>query len=391
MAEENNFTKQATEILKILQDLLNQDDEEVFKQKLQNICNKFIQFYQNYYQINIDARIELQKHKDSIKALKEDPDLNSEYIEQKHAFTSTIQSTIVSLVNGARQLETILTGFKTVFLKTLNQNFIQQIVIEAGDDQQGYEPIIIQLNNFSAMSNFIASSTLDFQGRLKSNKELFQSIDKKQHNDLYRKIWIQRPYIEIYKESRRRLNVFYDKIKKGYRYGEALLLYKPKQRWIKFYVTTLGDVKEGFAAMVAAQATIKHNKELDIQTFAEEYIGKVDNITGALVQDIQNINNQIAIKSGSAQTGSHQQLIKIIKAVADGDFETIRKAFESDETKISTNSGQRNRIYNNKESKEKIATMIKMQSEKKAKQAIKITTEDLHQANNVLIQVQKNL
>jgi hypothetical protein len=75
---------------------------------------------------------------------------------------------------------------------------------------------------------------------------------------------------------------------------------------------------------------------------------------------------QISVKSGSAQTGSHAQLIKIIEKVALGNLEIIREAFTSDQTKAASGSGQRNRIYSNKESKEKIATMINKASGKKA-------------------------
>ena len=95
------------------------------------------------------------------------------------------------------------------------------------------------------------------------------------------------------------------------------------------------------------------------------YIGQVDNTAGTLFQDIQDLENnlQISVKSGSAQTGSHEELIQLIRKVKDGNIEEIRNLFIRDANQISE---PRNRIYSDEESKEKIATMIAKVSEKEA-------------------------
>ena len=247
-----------------------------------------------------------------------------------------------------------------MFLKTLGQNFVQEIVIENKD----YTPIIIRLQDFTSMESFIKNSLQDFQGKLHSNNQMLNFINNKNHSDLYNKIYVKDSYINIYKETRRRLNVFYTKIKKGKSFGEALLLYKPDGTWIKFYVTTLGDVKEGYVSMVTAQPSLSNNIEQDIEIFTT-YIGQVDNTAGTLFQDIQDLENnlQISVKSGSAQTGSHEELIQLIRKVKDGNIEEIRNLFIRDANQISE---PRNRIYSDEESKEKIATMIAKVSEKEA-------------------------
>jgi len=120
------------------------------------------------------------------------------------------------LANASRKLESLLTGFKTVFLKTLGKEFIQEIVIEDKD----LTPIVIKLQGFSAMENFIRNSLSDFQGKLKSNNQMLNFINNKDdHSNLYSKIIVQDSYIKIYQESRRRLNVFYNVIGKGRYYG----------------------------------------------------------------------------------------------------------------------------------------------------------------------------
>ena len=383
-----DFNAEAEKILKQLQELLDKQDSEILS-ALPPICNQFLLFYNNYYKQGERTSKGLRAHQIQLQKLVNPDEQYSFYNGQRE--TESIRTYVTSLVNSARKLESLLTGFKSIFLKTLGQNFVQQIVIESED----YTPIIIQLDNknFNDMENFIKTSLTDFEGKLKSNKQMLQFINNKNNNNLYNKIYIKDPYLNIYKETRRRLNIFYRKVKKGSLFGEGLLLYKPHQRWIKFYVTTLGDVKEGFASMVSAQAEITQNMQYDIQIFAEEYIGKVDNIAGTLIQDIQNVeeNLQISIKSGSAQTGSHEELIKLIEKVASGNVDAIREAFIIDKNKSHSGFGQRNRIYSNKESKEKIATMIDKASKEKAKQTIEATILDLQKSNNVLVQIQRTI
>lgn len=373
-----DFNTEAQKILNQLQELLNKQDSEILS-ALPPICNQFLLFYNNYYEQGKRTSKGLEAHQIQLQKLTNPDEEYSLYSGQRE--TESIRTYVTSLVNSTRKLESLLTGFKSVFLKTLNQNFVQQIVIES----QGYTPIIIQLNNksFNDMENFIKNSLSDFEGKLKSNNQMLQLINSKNgNNNLYNKIYIKDPYLNIYRETRRRLNIFYTRVKKGSLFGEGLLLYKPHQQWIKFYVTTLGDVKEGFASMVSAQAEIKQNMQQDIQIFAEGYISKVDNIAGTLIQDIQNTkeNLQISVKSGSAQTGSHEELIKLIKKVASGEIDAIREAFITDRNKSYEGSGQRNRIYNDKESKEKIADIISKASKEKAKQTIETIIPNLQKS-----------
>ena len=379
-----NFNDEAQKILKELQQLLDKEDSQIFE-ALPPLCKQFLIFYNNYYQQENRTKQGLYIHQKKLQNLI-NIDQQSPYVE--HKATESISTLVTTLANSARKLESLLTGFKTVFLKTLGYNYVQQIVIENED----YIPIIIQLENFSGMENFIRSSLLDFEGKLKTNKQMLQFINNKNHSDLYSKIYVQAPYNNIYKETRRRLNIFYTKIKKGKMFGEGLLLYKPHQQWIKFYVTTLGDVKEGFVSMVSAQAALTHHMEYDIQLFAEQYIGKVNNIAGTLFQDVQNLEKklQISVKSNSAKTGSHDELIEIITQVASGNLEKIREVFTSDEVKAKNESGQRNRVFSDKESKEKIAQMMSKLSDKKAREAVAEQVLNL-QADNVLVQVEKQI
>ena len=379
-----NFNDEAQKILKELQQLLNLEDKATFNDKLQETCNNFDNFYTNYYQNILTAQQELQKHKQQLQQLGEDPEKSSSYIRHKQSVSQSMKTTIVSLANAARQLETLLTGFKAVFLKTLNQDFVQQIVIE----NEEYEPIIIKLTDLSSMSNFIKSSTSDFQGKLKSNKEMLEFINNNTHGSLYEKIYVVDPYIKVYKESRRRLNIFYDKVKKGQRYGEGLLLYKPNRRWIKFYVSNLGDLKQGYVSMVSEQTPLTAKIEHDIEIFTK-YIGRVDNLRGTLLQDIQTISSQISVKSGSAQTGSHEELIELIREIKNGNFKKIEEIFNRDVINTQNEVGQRNRVYSHKESKNKVATMLAKVSQKKAEEAVEFSLQDLQSAGNILVKVQR--
>lgn len=396
MADSVQFDNEAQKILEKLQELLNEDDEKKFT-KLKSTCKDFIKFYKKYYENAVEQLKNLQQQYQRIKNLKNSVD--QQYINQQSAYTQhrqestrSIQEYMGYLVNGARQLENLLTGFKSVFLNILGQNFVQQIVVES----ENYQPIIIQLKDFSSMSYFIKEHTTDFQGKLKSNIQMLKMVDAKQHNNLYTKIWVEDPYIKIYQQSRRRLNIFYDNVKNGSRQGEALLLYKPHQRWLKFFVLNLGDLKEGFVSMVSDQAQTASNMEQNIEIFTK-YIGKVDNIQGALLQDVQNIiqNLQISVKSGSAETGSHNVLINMINEISKASGNNIRKIIEDtfsiDYQKAIEEKGQRDKLYTNKEAKEKIATMISKQSGKKAEQAVEVTAEDLKKAGNLLIRIQASI
>jgi len=51
--------------------------------------------------------------------------------------------------------------------------------------------------------------------------------------------------------------------------------------------------------MVSEQTPLTAKIEHDIEIFTK-YIGRVDNLRGTLLQDIQTISSQISVKSGSA-------------------------------------------------------------------------------------------
>ncbi len=383
MAVDNSqFNSEAQQILQELQRLLNKEDAKtILEGGLKEICENFINFYDNYYKEENKIKGKgLVAHRMQLQNLI-NPEQQSSYGGQRAK--ESIKTTVSTLANASRKLESLLTGFKTVFLKTLGKEFIQEIVIEDKD----LTPIVIKLQGFSAMENFIRNSLSDFQGKLKSNNQMLNFINNKDdHSNLYSKIIVQDSYIKIYQESRRRLNVFYNVIGKGRYYGQALLLYKPDGTWKKFYITTLGDVKEGYIAMVTKQPNLVNEIEKDIGIFTT-YIGEVDNTAGTLVQDIQALENtlQISAKSGSAQTGSHEPLIDLIRKVGKGNFEEIRNVFTRDSKQ---ESKQRNRIYNDKESKEKIAKMISDSSKKKAKNASDSVVLDLAKAENILVKLE---
>lgn len=353
-------------------------------------------FYNKYYLNLIKNRKKLQQHKQNLKKLRQDPDKKLESLRDK--VTTTIQESVISANNASRQLENLSTGFKTVFLKILGYDFVQQVVVENEDED--YKPIILQLDDFKAMGSFIKDSTADFQGKLKTNQDILTTIqNKNSHNKLFKKIIVAEPYMEIYKESRRRLNIFYEKTKKPAG-GEGLLLYKPENEWIRFYVLNLGDLKEGYVSMIADQPNVNTNKmEKNIQIFAEEYIGKVDNVIGTLWQDVQTIINAhnvlISVKSGSAQTGTHEGLVDLIDKISKGKveqiYDIINDVLQRDKALAQKGSGRRDRVYDDDESKKKIASMIFKSSEKKARKEINFTLQQLKKAGNVLIQIQKEI
>lgn len=385
MAVDNSqFNSEAQQILQELQKLLDKEDAKaILEGGLKETCENFINFYDNYYkEENKIKGKSLVAHRIQLQNLI-NPEQQSSYGGQRAK--ESIKTTVSTLANASRKLESLLTGFKAVFLKTLGKEFVQEIVIEDKD----LTPIVIRLQGFSAMENFIRNSLSDFQGKLKSNNQMLNFINNKDdHSNLYSKIIVQDAYIKIYQESRRRLNIFYNAIEKGRHYGQALLLYKPDGVWKKFYITTLGDVKEGYIAMVTKQPNLANEIEKDIGIFTT-YIGEVDNTAGTLVQDIQALEQtlQISAKSGSAQTGSHKPLIDLIRKVRNGNFEEIRNVFTKDSKQ---ESKQRNRIYNDKESKEKIAKMISDSSKKKAKNASDSVVLDLAKAENILVKLENS-
>lgn len=364
-----NFNAEAEQILKELQQLLDEDDKAIFNNQLRSVCNEFKIFYDNYFQEENRSKEGLKIHRHQLQELiNVDDEANNSYAMKKS--TQSVATIVSTLVNASRKLESLLTGFKAVFLKTIGQGFVQKIVVETEDLQ----PVIIQLQGFDAMQNFIKGSSSDFQGKLSSNIKMLELINSKNQSNakFYNVNEIDKSYINTYRESRRRLNIFYNRIKKGQQHGEGLLFYKPKNRWIKFYVSSLGDLKEGLVSMVTNQEELGNNIELNIEAFTK-YIGKVDNIAGSLLQDIQDLQNnlQISVKSGSAQTGSHEQLINLIKLIADsGNIESIREFYDRDLKKSQAESGQRNRIYSNKQSVNKIAMMMSNKSRKEAEKAL---------------------
>lgn len=352
-------------------------------------------FYNTYYPELIKKRKDLQQHKNDIKnILHQDPDADSSYTAQKKSVNTSIRETVISANNAARQLENLLTGFKTIFLKALDIDFVQRIVVEEIDENKKFTPIILQLESFQGMSKFISDATSQFQGKLKSNQKMLNYINSRNsHTKLFTKLIVTEPYIKIYQESRRRLNIFYEKTNKSNFSGEGLLLYKPEERWISFFVLNLGDLKEGYVSMTVQQPQVNTNNiDKGIQTFTG-YIGKVDNIAGTLWQDIQDtINNfQISVKSGSAQTGSHEQLISLIELVSKGNFQQIRNIYEQNKNIAQSGVKARDRIYTDNESKEKIASMIFKRSKEKTKQKINYSLLQLQKAGDVLVSVQNEI
>ena len=75
--------------------------------------------------------------------------------------------------------------------------------------------------------------------------------------------------------------------------------------------------------MVVESPKLNNNIEHRIKIFAEEYIGRVDNGIATLIQDVEFIKQQISVKSGRGQTGSDEELLKLIAKVAKGDIQAI--------------------------------------------------------------------
>lgn len=205
-------------------------------------------------------------------------------------------------------------------------------------------------------------------------------INNRQQNSLYTRKSIDNVYIQVYKQTRRRLNIFYNKIKRGYLGGSGLLLYKPERRWIRFFVSNMGDVKEGFVSMVVESPKLNNNIEHRIKTFAEDYIGKVDNAIATLIQDIEFMKQQISVKSGKGQTGSDKELLKLIQKVANGNIKAIEQVFEADRGYVQSEKGRRNRILKNRQAILKVEDMIKGGSETLAKKTINSTIRNIRNA-----------
>lgn len=372
-----NFNKEAKKILENIQKYINQEDTKNFK-LMQYACDDFLKFYKQYYEdesLNIMQVQQLENHVENLKNMLQF-DGNNNYSENK--INQSIQQIVLTNVDKARKLETLLTGFKTMFLKFLGYDFIQQIVIETEE----FTPIIIELQDFSSMQPFIKSATSEMQGKLKDNQTILDMYNTKLHNEkLYSTISSLKEYQKIYSESRRRLNIFWEKIGKGHFSGEGFLFYKPQSRWKKFYVNSLGDLKQGYISMSIEQPQLSPEEELNIEIFTT-YIGKVDNIRGTLLQDVQNIKKQISSKSGSASTGSHKDLIDLITLVRNGNISSIQQYFNKDLAKSRSGKGQRNYIYEDNEAKNKIAEMMSTNSLDKAEKVIKKIIQSV-KSNNI--------
>lgn len=206
---------------------------------------------------------------------------------------------------------------------------------------------------------------------------MLRMINNRQRSALYTKKDINNIYIQIYKQTRRRLNIFYNKIKKGFFGGTALLLYKPKGRWVRFFVSNMGDVKEGFVSMVVEDPKLNGNIEHQIKIFAEEYIGKVDNAIATLIQDIEFMKQQISVKSGRSQTGSDKELLTLIDKVAKGDIKAIEEVFKKDKEYVQSNKGRRNRVLKNHQAILKTKIMLNTSSEALAKKTIDATIRSI--------------
>ena len=282
----------------------------------------------------------------------------------------SIQQIVIADLNKTKQLQTLTLGLRTLYLKVLGYELIQTVVIE--DPQNHYKPIIIDVN-FKDFANFISESLDGYRGRLKQNQAMLRMINNRQRSSLYTKKNIDNIYIQIYKQTRRRLNIFYNRIKKSYLGGRGLLLYKPERKWIKFFVSNMGDVKEGFVSMVVESPKLNNNIEHRIKIFAEEYIGRVDNGIATLIQDVEFIKQQISVKSGRGQTGSDEELLKLIAKVAKGDIQAIEQVFNADRKYVQSGKGKRNRILQNHQAISKTKDMIKDGSEMLAKKVINAT------------------
>lgn len=368
-AKNKAFQEQAQNILDRIQDLVENYDVEKINQNLKRICQDFSNFYDKFYEKNVEYYQQGEEWKNIIEHMKnmqrsrdtkdEDISIIENFMKDKRR--RKIRQIIVSKITLTKQLQSLLTGFKTLFLKTLNKTFVQMVVFE--DQGKQFEPAIIKINNFNGLSSFIKSSANDFQGKLMSNNTILQQYNNNQ--DKYQKIEIDQSYIDIYKQTRRRLNIFYEKAHRP-SYGESLLLYHI-QKWYKFWINNLGDVKQGFIAMSLNKGNIDSNMQKNIQMFTT-FIGKVDNTPGTLLQDIQQIQQiiqdqielQISSKSGAAKTGSHKELINLIKNIANSNNgkALIEEIFTKDAQYSKKQSGQRNRLLDDEKDKDKLQRLL---------------------------------
>lgn len=383
-------TRASTDFIKISEDILiklSEIAENYNKQsipQIQQVCHNFKIFYQEYYKQSQLSQQELLQHQREIAALIQ----ASENIEVFSRFRKrrSINNILLSQAQKTRYLESLLTGFKTVFLKVIQQDFVQQIVIELQDGT----PAIFETKDFFGLANFIQSSTIDAQGKLQQNAKMINS-HVNFNSDLYNKVEIEEQYLNVYKQTRRRLNIFYDRIKKGLRQGEGLLLYRPGNYWIKFYVNNLGDVKQGLVNLIAHNGHLGSGIEKQVQDFAEIYIVQVDSVAGTLLQDVQKkigqVIQQISVKSGSAKTGAHEGIIQLINTIADANvnqiYNLIADAFNIDKTKAESGSGRRNRVLeNNDKDQQKLAQLLQNNCDNKVLQQIQ---KDISNIPNISI------
>ena len=223
----------------------------------------------------------------------------------------------------------------------------------------------------SSLTSIIDSRAENLQGRLRQNKKLITRFKDREHAKVLSNLYSnrQQQYEDTYSQARRRVNIFYSRTKRSY--GQSLLLYKKHDKWIKFWVANLGDLKEGYVTMVVRhQEDLPNDPELRMEIFTK-YIGQVDNIAGTLLQDVQTQENQqISVKSGRAQTGSHQELINLIKTIsvsAKDPVTLIKDVFNKDLARSAEGSGRRNRILDPKKDKEKLKSLLSTQGLNSAK------------------------
>lgn len=371
-----DFQRQAENILEQLQKIVEQQDNQIIIDKLKPICQRFSVVYDYFYQHDISYNEALQQYGKFLKhltVLSQSSDESSNVIQDLNNIHK-IQN--LSQFNNQRygliqQLQIILTGFKSIFLRLIGQEFVQVVVVEVEDEHGNLIPQTYQMQNWMDLASIIVDRTDGLQGRLMQNKKMAQHFEKRQHNTIFEKIASN--HIEkcnaIYSQAKRRINIFYTVT--GHTGGQSLLLYKLSNRWFKFWVANLGDLKEGYVTMVMKhQGEIPTEQERQIQLFTR-YIGQVDNIAGTLLQDVQTQQNQqISVKSSRAQTGSHMEIIALIKEIAnsnDSPLNLINKAFQKDKVASLTGKGRRNRLLDSKKDKEKLAKLLKKNGANKAR------------------------
>lgn len=365
-----SFSEQAEQVLKNIQEIRDKSNKKIVFEKIRPACTRFMEFYQ-YYEDALQkegSQGYVQIHLKELKAFANIENDPQEAYSAARDFNNT-QLEIIKKAQMTRQLQKMLSSFKRVFINALGYDFIESVVIET----ENHEPIVIQFDDdVQGLENFINSYTDDWQGRLEQDTQMYQKIIV--NSSKFKQKKIDPSYVEVFQEARRRIDIFYNYAKR--KSGEALLLYKPKGIWNKFYVLNLGDLKEGFLSLIYNEIELPMNMQDRIEKFTQQ-IGNVDNTTGTIYQDIALLNTLVSSKSARAQTGSNTGLINIIKTISEtGDLYAIRQVYLKDR---STGSKTRNRILHSDENdektfseadKNKVAKMINEESLEKAQQEI---------------------